>query len=97
MEWTEQERVRRESLARLRELGIDPYPAPAFPVTHKAEELAAEFQDGLEVRLAGRLMSRRIMGKASFAELQDGAGTVQMWAGRVRSRCRCGRGRVRSQ
>ena len=82
MEWTEQERVRRESLARLRELGIDPYPAPAFPVTHKAEELAAEFQDGLEVRLAGRLMSRRIMGKASFAELQDGAGTVQLYVNR---------------
>ena len=82
MEWTEQERVRRESLARLRELGIDPYPAPAFPVTHRAQELTEAFSDGVEVRLAGRLMSRRIMGKASFAEIQDGAGTFQLYVNR---------------
>ena len=74
MQRTEQERIRRESLAALRALGIEPYPAAEFTVTHRSKRLAAEFKDGLAVTLAGRIMSRRIMGKASFAEIQDSEG-----------------------
>ena len=82
MQLTEQERIRRESLAQLRALGIEPYPAEAFEVTHLSADLAAAFADGMEVVLAGRMMSRRIMGKASFAELQDSAGNFQLYLNR---------------
>ena len=82
MQLTEQERVRRESLAQLRALGIDPYPADAFEVTHHAAALAKSFTDNTPVVLAGRLMSRRIMGKASFAELQDSTGNFQLYVNR---------------
>lgn len=82
MQLTEQERIRRESLAQLRELGIEPYPAEAFQVTHLSKDLSNGFSDGLPVVLAGRLMSRRIMGKASFAELQDSQGTFQLYLNR---------------
>ena len=68
---SEQERQRIASVEALRQRGIDPYPAAAFPVTHHCASLKADFQEGLKVKLAGRLMGRRIMGKASFAELQD--------------------------
>ena len=78
MQLSEQERIRRDSLVELRKLGIEPYPAAAFDATHRSTELAASFQDGMEVTLAGRLMSRRIMGKASFAEMQDSEGTFQL-------------------
>lgn len=82
---SEQEIIRREKLNELRKLGIDPYPAPLFPVnitsakikeTYKGEENAAEFT---EVCLAGRLMSFRDMGKAAFAVLQDAAGKIQLY------------------
>jgi lysyl-tRNA synthetase class 2 len=82
MQRTEQERIRRESLAALRALGIEPYPAAEFPVSHRSKGLASAFKDGLEVTLAGRIMSRRIMGKASFAEIQDSEGTFQLYFNR---------------
>ena len=82
MQRTEQERIRRESLAALRAHGIEPYPAAEFTVTHRSKRLAAEFKDGMAVTLAGRIMSRRIMGKASFAEIQDSEGTFQLYLNR---------------
>ena len=78
----EQERVRLESLAQLRQLGIDPYPAAAYPVDTHAGPLSAAFEAGREVCLAGRILSRRIMGKASFAELQDATGKIQIYLNR---------------
>jgi lysyl-tRNA synthetase class 2 len=82
MQRSEQERVRRDSLATLRKMGIEPYPAAAFEATHKSIGLADSFEDGMEVTLAGRLMNRRIMGKASFAVLQDSEGTAQLYLNR---------------
>ena len=82
MQLTEQERIRRESLVELRKLGIEPYPAAAFGVTHRSRQLTSSFENGLHVTLAGRLMTRRIMGKASFAELQDSEGTFQLYLNR---------------
>ena len=79
---SEQERVRLESLSQLRQLGIDPYPAPAYPVDTHAGPLCADFADDREVCLAGRILSRRIMGKASFAELQDSTGKIQIYLNR---------------
>ncbi|PTN07231.1 lysine--tRNA ligase [Mangrovibacterium marinum] len=85
-ELSEQEVIRRNSLAKLRELGIEPYPAAEFQVNAKAAEIKAEFepekQNFQEVTLAGRIMSRRIMGKASFAELQDDTGRIQLYINR---------------
>ncbi|MFZ9004102.1 MAG: lysine--tRNA ligase [Robiginitalea sp.] len=82
MQLSEQEIVRREKLKQLRELGIDPYPASMFPVTDHTIDVRENFEDGREVVLAGRLMSRRIQGKASFAELQDSQGRVQLYFNR---------------
>ena len=82
MQLSEQEIVRREKLKQLRELGIDPYPAPMFPVTDHSIDVQENFEEGREVVLAGRLMSRRIQGKASFAELQDSQGRVQLYFNR---------------
>ena len=82
LELSEQEINRRNSLAQLREMGIDPYPAPLFPVDATAADVVANFNDGDEPRqvtLAGRMMSRRVMGKASFAELLDASGRVQLY------------------
>ena len=79
---SEQERIRLESLQQLRQLGIDPYPAAAYPVDTRAAALAADFADDREVCLAGRILSRRIMGKASFAELQDSSGRMQIYLNR---------------
>lgn len=79
---SEQEIVRRESLEQLRTLGINPYPAAEFPVDAYSDEIKTTFQDGAEVRnvvVAGRIMSRRIMGKASFVELQDSKGRIQIY------------------
>ena len=81
-ELSEQELVRREKLAKLRELGIDPYPAAAFDTTHYASDIAENFKADLTVCVAGRLMSRRVQGKASFAELQDATGRVQLYFNR---------------
>ena len=82
MELSEQELVRREKLNRLIELGIDPYPAALFPVKDYSSEIHNNFTDGKLVTVAGRLMSRRIQGNASFAELQDSKGKIQLYFNR---------------
>ncbi|MGV6832433.1 MAG: lysine--tRNA ligase [bacterium] len=79
---SEQEIVRREKLAKLRSLGIEPYPAEQYHISHLTDEIKANFSDGEKVKIAGRLMSRRIQGKASFAELQDSAGRIQVYFNR---------------
>ena len=91
MELSEQEVIRRESLQKMRDLGINPYPADEYVVTGYSTEIKATFEDenqeaewynGKPVRIAGRLMSRRIMGKASFIELQDSKGRIQVYVSR---------------
>ena len=82
IELSEQEIQRRESLQKLRDLGIDPYPAALFPVNSSAAEIKNDFQDGKHVCIAGRMMSQRVMGKASFAELQDSSGRIQIYINR---------------
>jgi len=83
---SEQELVRRQSLEEIRKLGIDPYPAAMYPVNISAAEILAGFSDTEnkfpEVCLAGRIMSRRIMGNASFAELMDSSGRIQIYVRR---------------
>ena len=81
---SEQEIVRRESLQKLRDLGVDPYPADLFDVNTTSKQIKEKYKEGeeLNVVIAGRLMSRRIMGKASFAELQDSAGKIQIYVNR---------------
>ena len=85
-ELNEQELGRRESLAKLRELGINPYPAPLYPINTTTVEIAEGFkpEEGnfQDVCIAGRIMSRRIMGAASFMELQDSAGRIQVYVKR---------------
>lgn len=90
MHLSEQEIVRRENLQKLRALGIDPYPAAAFPVNAYAAQIKAGIETNeegqvtnfQEVYLAGRLMGSRVMGKASFAELQDSSGRIQLYISR---------------
>ena len=82
IELSEQEIQRRESLQKLRDLGIDPYPAALFPVNSSAKEIKNDFEDGKHVCIAGRMMSQRVMGKASFAELQDASGRIQIYINR---------------
>lgn len=79
---SEQELVRRESLKKLRELGVEPYPAEAYKVNTCTKDCKANFEEGKQVCLAGRMMSRRIMGKASFAEIQDAKGRLQVYFNR---------------
>lgn len=81
-ELSEQEEQRRLTLQKIREMGMEPYPAEAFEVTHFAEYIKAEFQEHQTVQIAGRMMSQRIMGKASFAELQDSSGRIQVYFNR---------------
>ncbi len=85
LELSEQEIVRRQSLQALRDMGIDPYPAAEFPTDAFSTDIKAEFKDEDEPRqvvIAGRMMGRRIMGKASFAELQDSKGRIQVYIAR---------------
>ena len=82
MQLSEQEVVRREKLAKLRALGINPYPADLFPVDASSKTIKENFTEDKQVIIAGRLMSRRIQGKASFAELQDGEGRIQVYFNR---------------
>ena len=82
MQLSEQEVVRREKLGKLRELGINPYPADLFPLDSNSKAIKNEFEEGKKVVIAGRLMSRRIQGKASFAELQDSEGRIQVYFNR---------------
>ena len=85
-ELSEQELVRRESLKKLKEIGIDPYPAAAYPVSHHTLQIIKDYHPDnnlfANVSLAGRLMGQRIMGKASFAELQDETGRIQLYLNR---------------
>ena len=98
MELSEQELVRRQSLQTMRDLGINPYPADEYVVTGYSTDVKAQFVDeplpegsekitgewhsGEPIRIAGRLMSRRIMGKASFIEIQDSKGRIQVYVSR---------------
>ena len=82
IELSEQEIQRRDKLDKLRALGINPYPADLYPVTDTASAISENFEDGKTVCIAGRLMSQRIMGKASFAELLDSTGRVQVYFNR---------------
>ena len=82
MQLSEQEVVRREKLSKLRDLGINPYPADLFPLDASSKGIKQDFFDGKKVIIAGRLMSRRIQGNASFAELQDGEGRIQVYFNR---------------
>ena len=82
MQLSEQELVRREKLEKLRGLGINPYPADLFPLDHTSKQIKSEFEEGKKVVIAGRLMSRRIQGNASFAELQDSEGRIQVYFNR---------------
>ena len=85
LELSEQEIIRRNSLDTMRQMGIDPYPAAEYPVTGYSDEIRSSFSDDAprrEVSVAGRIMSRRIMGKASFIELQDSRGRIQVYISR---------------
>ena len=86
LELSEQEIIRRNSLQALRDMGIEPYPAAEYPVTAYSDDIVNNFDDNLEppreVSIAGRIMSRRIMGKASFVELMDSHGRVQVYISR---------------
>jgi len=79
---SEQELVRRESLTKLRALGINPYPQALYPVTILSKAIKENYEEGKQVVIAGRLMNRRNQGKASFAELQDSEGRIQVYFNR---------------
>ncbi|WMW78313.1 lysine--tRNA ligase [Flavobacterium sp. 20NA77.7] len=82
MQLSEQEIIRRDKLNALRQLGIDPYPANLYPVSHTSKQVKEQFEEGKKVTVAGRLMSVRDQGKASFAELQDSEGRIQLYFNR---------------
>jgi lysyl-tRNA synthetase class 2 len=82
IELSDQELQRRETLNELRLAGIEPYPAALFPVTHLSTEIESNFEEGKKVVIAGRLMRKKIQGKASFAEIQDSAGRIQVYFNR---------------
>ncbi len=82
MQLSEQELVRREKLEKLRGLGINPYPADLFPVNHTSKQIKSDFEEGKQVIIAGRLMAINIQGKASFAQLQDSEGRIQLYFNR---------------
>lgn len=81
-ELSEQEIQRRQTLQHLRDAGIDPYPAALYPVTDYSTSIKSNFEEGKQVCLAGRMMSQRVMGKASFAEIQDSEGRIQVYFNR---------------
>ena len=82
MSLSEQEIIRREKLQKLTDLGIDAFPAAEYKITDSTKSIKQDFQEGKKVVIAGRLMSRRIQGKASFAELQDSEGKIQVYFNR---------------
>jgi lysyl-tRNA synthetase class 2 len=82
MQLSEQETIRREKLGKLREMGINPYPAALYPVNTTTKRCKEQFQEGKKVVVSGRLMSRRIQGKASFADIQDSEGRIQVYFNR---------------
>ena len=82
LELSEQEIIRRNSMEQLRQMGIEPYPAAEYVTNAFSKEIKETFKDDAEPRpvsIAGRIMSRRIMGKASFMELQDSEGRIQVY------------------
>ena len=79
---TEQEKIRREKLEELKKLGIDPYPAALYPVSNFSSDIISNYEDKKQVVIAGRIMSRRIQGNASFAEILDSKGRVQVYFNR---------------
>jgi lysyl-tRNA synthetase class 2 len=85
-ELSEQEQIRRKSLEEIKKLGYNPYPPESFQITHRSSEIKSIFEADEQalgdISLAGRIMSRRIMGKASFAEIQDSAGRIQIYLNR---------------
>lgn len=85
-ELSEQEQIRRSSLEEIKKLGINPYPPETFEISHKASEIKELFEKDenklKDITMAGRIMSRRIMGKASFAEIQDSSGRIQIYLNR---------------
>ena len=82
MQLSEQELVRREKLSKLRQLGINPYPADLFPVNHSSKDIKKNFEEGKKVIIAGRLMAIKLQGKASFAQIQDAEGKIQVYFNR---------------
>ena len=82
MKLSEQEKIRREKLAELIKLGINPYPANLYPVDHLSQEIKTRFSENKKVVIAGRIMSRRIQGNASFAEILDSQGKIQVYFNR---------------
>ena len=85
-ELSEQEQIRRNSLEEIKKLGYNPYPPETFKISHRSAEILSVFEADenalMDVSVAGRIMSRRIMGKASFAEIQDSAGRIQIYLNR---------------
>ncbi|WP_396636920.1 lysine--tRNA ligase [Maribacter sp. R77961] len=82
MQLSEQEIIRREKLAKLREMGIDPYPAALYPVDATSESIKQDYEEGKKVVISGRLMRKKVQGKASFGELQDSEGRIQVYFNR---------------
>ncbi|MDB4171783.1 lysine--tRNA ligase [Flavobacteriaceae bacterium] len=82
MQLTEQEIVRREKLVKLRALGIDPYPAALYPVNTMSIAIEKDYKEGKQVIVSGRLMRKKVQGKASFAEIQDSEGRIQVYFNR---------------
>jgi lysyl-tRNA synthetase class 2 len=82
MQLTEQEIVRREKLHKLRALGINPYPAALFPVNTMSTEIEQNYVEGKQLIVSGRLMRKKVQGKASFAEIQDSEGRIQLYFNR---------------
>ncbi|MFK7048629.1 lysine--tRNA ligase [Flavobacterium columnare] len=82
MQLSEQEIIRREKLTKLRELGVNPYPANLYPVDHTSKQVKESFEEGKKVVVAGRLMSNRDQGKACFSEIQDSEGRIQAYFNR---------------
>ncbi|WP_332020111.1 lysine--tRNA ligase, partial [Kaistella sp.] len=82
MQLSEQEIIRREKLATLQKMGIDAFPAEEYKITDTTKSIKENFTEGKKVQIAGRLMSRRIQGKASFAEMQDSEGRIQVYFNR---------------
>ena len=82
MSLSEQEIIRREKLEKLTQMGINAFPADEYTITDSAQSIKESFEEGKKVKIAGRLISRRIQGKASFAELQDSSGRIQVYFNR---------------
>jgi len=82
MQLSEQELIRRDKLNTLREMGINPYPADLFPVNSTSKSIKETYSEGKKVVIAGRLMRKKVQGKASFAEIQDSDGRIQVYFNR---------------